>query len=114
MKEEELKNPALDSGADKETTGGADKETTDLDRRRFFGGLATVIGTAAVIGLAGEKDPTEAKEIKSKILSRIQQQLKQEQGEEGMEYVKSAHSRYSKSGPSPIEPIGPDPIIAAD
>ncbi|HEX5733166.1 MAG TPA: hypothetical protein VF131_10050 [Blastocatellia bacterium] len=103
MKEEDL---ALNSAAnaDKEITDGADKEMTDLDRRRFFGGLATVLGTAAVVGLAGRQDHTEAKEIKSKILSRIQQQLTQEKGEEGMEYVKSHHSRYTKSGPQPIQP----------
>ena len=95
---DELSKQAVDS------TEGAE-DTTDLDRRHFFGGLATVLGTAAVIGLAGGKDQAEAKEIKSKILSRIQQQLKQEKGEEGMEYDKSSHSRYTKSGPTPVEPI---------
>jgi len=115
MKEDEmgeLNKQALDSaaGAEKETTDGAEKETTDRERRRFIGNLATVLGSAAVIGsiggLAGEKNPVEAKEIKSKILSRIQQQLKQEQGEEGMVYEKSAHDRYSKAGGGPV-PVQP-------
>jgi hypothetical protein len=112
---DEMTQKPLDAaaGADNETTDGAATETTDLDRRRFFGGLATVLGAAAVIGLSGEKDPTQAKEIKSKILSRIQQQLKQEKGEEGMIYDKSSHSRYSKSRPDP-DPWPIDPIIVAE
>lgn len=113
MKEDEiaeLNQQALDSAAGAETEK-TDEKGTDQERRRFIGNLATVLGSAAVIGsigaLAGESDPAEAKEVKSKILSRIQQQLKQEQGEEGMVYEKSAHDRYSKSGggPVPVNPI---------
>jgi hypothetical protein len=72
------------------------------------------LGTAAAIGslgLASERSLVEAKEIKSKILSRIQQQLKQEQGDEGMVYSKSSHGEYLKGGggepppPIPITPI---------
>lgn len=107
MKEDEideLNNQQPDSAAD------ADKETTGMDRRRFVGNLATILGTAAIGGavLAGGKDPTEAKKIKSKILSRIQDQLKQEQGEEGTVYRKVAHDEYLKGGggdPVPVEPI---------
>jgi hypothetical protein len=51
---------------------------------------------------------TEPKEIKSKILSRIQQQLHHKEGEEAMTYMKhDEHSKvneYSK-GPLPISPI---------
>jgi hypothetical protein len=51
---------------------------------------------------------TERKEVKSKILSRIQQQLSRKEGEESMTYMKldehSKHTIYSK-GPSPIIPI---------
>ena len=51
---------------------------------------------------------TEAKEIKGKILSRIQQQLNQEPGSEGMSYVKvNQHNKggsYCKGGPCPVQP----------
>jgi len=50
---------------------------------------------------------TEPKEVKSKILSRIQQQLNPKEGEESMTYSKhDEHSKvneYSK-GPLPISP----------
>lgn len=49
----------------------------------------------------------EAKEIKGKILSRIQQQLNQEPGAEGMQYLKAdEHNKggaYAK-GPAPVVP----------
>ena len=51
---------------------------------------------------------TQSKEIKGRILSRIQQQLNQGPGEEGMEYLKvDEHTKggsYCKGGPCPIEP----------
>ena len=50
----------------------------------------------------------DQKEIKGKILSRIQQQLNKEPGEEGMEYLKSDEhvkgGTYCKGGPCPVEP----------
>jgi len=53
-------------------------------------------------------EQTQAKEIKGKILSRIQQQLNQEPGEEGMAYLKSDEhikgGNYCKGGPCPIQP----------
>ena len=49
----------------------------------------------------------EAKEIKGKILSRIQQQLNQEAGQEGMVYLKADEhhkgGEYQK-GPVPVQP----------
>jgi hypothetical protein len=51
---------------------------------------------------------TQPKEVKSKILSRIQQQLNRKEGEESMVYTKyDEHNKvnqYSK-GPYPILPI---------
>ena len=53
-------------------------------------------------------EQTQAKEIKGKILSRIQQQLNQEPGEEGMAYLKSDEhikgGNYCKGGPCPVQP----------
>jgi hypothetical protein len=50
----------------------------------------------------------QSKEIKGKILSRIQQQLNKEPGEEGMVYVKAnEHHKggtYCKGGPCPVQP----------
>ena len=50
---------------------------------------------------------TEPKEVKSKIVSRIQQQLNQKPGAEGMVYEKADQhikdGSYSK-GPVPIQP----------
>ena len=90
----------------------AEKEGNELPRRQFFGNLAGVLGTTAAIGAIGltanAQELTRDKEVKSKILSRIQQQLNQEPGAEGMEYLKvDAHAKggdYSK-GPTPITPI---------
>ena len=82
-----------------------------IPRRRFFGNLAGVVGTTAAIGALGltaKAEQTQDKEIKSKILSRIQQQLNQEPGEEGMDYIKSdSHNKggtYVK-GPAPVQPV---------
>ena len=87
-------------------------EDNGIPRRKFFGNLAGVVGTTAAIGAIGltakGQEQTQAKEIKSKILSRIQQQLNQDPGEEGMVYLKvDAHAKsgaYSKGGPAPVQP----------
>jgi hypothetical protein len=51
---------------------------------------------------------TQTGEIKGKILSRIQQQLNQAPGEEGMQYIRAdEHNKggsYGK-GPVPVQPI---------
>ena len=94
------------------TPAPAEDEGNKIPRRRFFGNLAGVLGTTAAIGAidltAKAQEQTQTKEIKSKILSRIQQQLNQEPGEEGMEYLKSdLHQKggeYQK-GPAPIVPV---------
>ena len=94
------------------TPAPAEDQGNEIPRRRFFGNLAGVVGTTAAIGAIGltarAQEQTEAKEVKSKILSRIQQQLNQEPGEEGMEYLRSdLHTKggtYNK-GPAPIVPI---------
>ena len=93
------------------TPAPAEDEGT-VPRRQFFGNLAGVVGATAAIGAIGltakGQEQTQAKEIKGKILSRIQQQLNQEPGEEGMEYLKSdLHQKggeYQK-GPAPIVPV---------
>ena len=95
-----------------ETPAPAEGEGNEIPRRQFFGNLAGVIGTTAAIGAIGltakGQEQTEAKEIKGKILSRIQQQLNQEPGEEGMIYAKADEhhkgGQYQK-GPAPIQPI---------
>ena len=89
-----------------------EEEGDGIPRRRFFGNLAGVVGATAAIGAIGltakAQQQTQDKEIKSKILSRIQQQLNQEPGEEGMEYIRSdLHTKggsYGK-GPAPVLPI---------
>jgi hypothetical protein len=54
------------------------------------------------------KEITDPEEIKSKILSRIQQQLTKEPGAEGMSYAKvNQHDKggtYCKGGPCPVQP----------
>jgi len=89
----------------------AEEESNEIPRRQFFGNLAGVIGTTAAIGAIGltakGQEQTQAKEIKGKILSRIQQQLNQESGAEGMVYLKAdEHHKggaYQK-GPAPVQP----------
>ena len=90
----------------------AEGEGKDMPRRQFFGNLAGVVGATAAIGAIGlsakGQEQTQDKEVKSKILSRIQQQLNQDPGAEGMQYLKvDAHAKggdYSKGGPR-IVPI---------
>ena len=92
-------------------TQTGENEGNEIPRRQFFGNLAGVVGTTAAIGAIGltakGQEQTQAKEIKSKILSRIQQQLNQDPGEEGMVYLKvDAHAKggqYTK-GPAPVQP----------
>ena len=105
MKDE---NTELNTQTDK-TPAPAEGEG-NVPRRQFFGNLAGVVGaTAAIgaIGLTASGQEPQAKEIKGKILSRIQQQLNQEPGEEGMAYLKSdEHHKggaYSK-GVVPVQP----------
>ena len=94
------------------TPAPAENEGNEIPRRRFFGNLAGVVGTTAAIGAIGltarAQEQTQDKEIKSKILSRIQQQLNQDPGEEGMQYLKvNAHAKsgnYCKGGPCPVQP----------
>lgn len=94
-----------------QTPEPAEDEGSGIGRRRFFGNLAGVVGTTAAIGALGltarGQEQTQAKEIKGRILSRIQQQLNQEPGEEGMIYGKSdLHQKggeYQK-GPVPVVP----------
>ena len=84
----------------------------NVPRRQFFGNLAGVVGATAAIGAIGltakAQEQTQDKEIKSKILSRIQQQLNKEPGAEGMEYLKAdEHNKggsYCKGGPCPVQP----------
>jgi hypothetical protein len=96
------------------TPAPAEDEGNGMPRRLFFGNLAGVLGTTAAIGAVGAlgltakgQEQTQAKEIKGKILSRIQQQLNQEPGEEGMQYLKAdEHHKggaYQK-GPAPVQP----------
>jgi hypothetical protein len=90
-------------------------EGNEIDRRRFFGSLAGVLGTTAAIGAIGltanAQEQAQSKEIKGKILSRIQQQLNQESGEEGMAYLRSdLYTRggtYSKGGSEQPDQISP-------
>ena len=89
----------------------AEDEGNGIPRRQFFGNLAGVIGTTAAIGAIGltakAQEQTQAKEIKGRILSRIQQPLNQNPGEEGMEYLKvDVHTKggdYTK-GAVPVVP----------
>ena len=89
------------------TPAPAEDKGNEVPRRQFFGNLAGVLGATAAIGAIGltakGQEQTQDKEVKSKILSRIQQQLNQEPGEEGMTYVKvNAHSKggsYTKAAP---------------
>ena len=87
----------------------AEDEREGIPRREFFGNLAGAAAAIGAIGLtANGQELTQAKDIKSKILSRIQQQLTQSPGEEGMTYVKSnEHNKggtYCKGGPCPVQP----------
>ena len=95
-----------------ETPAPADNEANELPRRQFFGNLAGVLGTTAAIGAIGltakGQELNQAKEIKGRILSRIQQQLNQGPGAEGMTYIKSNEhvkgGSYCKGGPCPVQP----------
>ena len=89
----------------------AEDEGNGIPRRKFFGNLAGVIGTTAAIGAIGltakGQEQTQTKEIKSKILSRIQQQLNRDPGEEGMEYLKVDEHVKGGGYTKGVRPIGP-------
>ena len=87
----------------------AEDERKEIPRREFFGNLAGAAAAIGAIGLTAKgQEQTQAKEIKGKILSRIQQQLNQASGEEGMIYLKAdEHNKggsYCKGGPCPVQP----------
>jgi hypothetical protein len=88
----------------------AENEGNELPRRQFVGNLVGVIGTTAAIGAIGltaqAQEQTQANQVKSKILSRIQKQLN-EDPDGGMHYVKGDYSKYGSyvKGPAPIVPI---------
>ena len=91
----------------------AEDEGNEIPRRRFFGNLAGVVGATAAIGAVGltakAQEQTQATEIKGKILSRIQQQLIQEPGEEGMAYLKSdEHHKGGAYSKGVIQPVTPE------
>ncbi|HEU4510500.1 MAG TPA: hypothetical protein VFR78_19855 [Pyrinomonadaceae bacterium] len=93
-----------------ETPANAEAEGNEIPRRRFFGNLAGVLGTTAAIGAIGltaTAQQSQDKEIKSKILSRIQQQLNQEAGEEGMSYLKADEHHKGGAYSKGIQPIQP-------
>ena len=86
----------------------AEDERKEIPRREFFGNLAGAAAAIGAIGLTAKgQEQTQAKEIKGKILSRIQQQLNQEAGQEGMVYLKADEhhkgGEYQK-GPAPVQP----------
>jgi len=86
----------------------AEDERKEIPRREFFGNLAGAAAAIGAIGLTAKgQEQTQAKEIKGKILSRIQQQLNQEAGQEGMVYLKADEhhkgGEYQK-GPVPVQP----------
>jgi hypothetical protein len=106
-----MENPMKDENTELNAQPAPAEEANEIPRRKFFGNLAGAVGTAAAIGAIGltakGQEQTQAKEIKGKILSRIQQQLNQVPGEEGMVYLKSdEHHKggaYQK-GPAPVQP----------
>ena len=86
----------------------AEEEGKEIRRREFFGNLAGAAAAIGAIGLTAKgQELNQAKEIKGRILSRIQQQLNQEPGAEGMVYAKvNRHVKggsYSK-GVTPVQP----------
>ena len=104
-----MKDEITELNAQTDVTAPAE-DKGNVPRRQFFGNLAGVLGTTAAIGAIGltvKAQQTQEKEIKGKILSRIQQQLNQEPGEEGMQYSKAdEHHKgglYTK-GPAPVQP----------
>lgn len=53
------------------------------------------------------KDEIQSKEIKGRILSRIQQQLNQEPGAEGMVYLKSDEHHKGGAYSKGVQPVDP-------
>ena len=87
----------------------AEDERKEIPRREFFGNLAGAAAAIGAIGLTAKgQELNQAKEIKGRILSRIQQQLNQGPGAEGMTYIKSNEhvkgGSYCKGGPCPVQP----------
>ena len=70
----------------------------DQKRRQFLAGLAAIGGTAGAIQLGAGQ--LSAKDVRSKILSRIQEEIQRDHLDDPMSYDKSgtSHSKYSKGG----------------
>ncbi len=63
-------------------------------RRKFATGVATLVGAAGLIGAA---QSVQAQDTKSKVLSRIQEELRKDETEDPMAYDKGTHDRYLKA-----------------
>ena len=107
-----MKDEITELNTQTDVTPDPAEDKGNVPRRQFFGNLAGALGTTAAIGAIGltvkAQEPTNDKEIKSKILSRIQQQLSQGPGEEGMVYLRADEhhkgGQYCKGGPCPVQP----------
>lgn len=63
-------------------------------RRKFATGVATLAGAAGLLGVA---QSVQAQDTKSKVLSRIQEELRKNEAEDPMLYDKGSHDRYGKA-----------------
>ena len=106
-----MKDEITELNTQTDVTPAAAEGEGNVPRRQFFGNLAGVVGATAAIGAIGltakGQEQTQAKEIKGKILSRIQQQLNQEPGEEGMSYLKADEHHKGGAYSKGIQPVQP-------
>jgi hypothetical protein len=65
-------------------------------RRAFLSGVAGIVGATGLSALAATNPTNDPKEVKNKILSRIQEQIDRDHVEDPMNYDRSvvAHGRY--------------------
>ena len=85
------------------TTASSTDENPSHGRRQFFTGMATAVGAGIILGAAESASGAEksAAEVRSRILSRIQNDLKRSQSEMVFGYDKpdndTPHGRYVKA-----------------
>jgi hypothetical protein len=91
----------LDQQPGNSAEAGKDKQRRSA-RRQFFTGALTTLGAGLVVGASGQLSDTQksATEIRSRIMSRIQDELASSSADEAATYDKTrgGHSKYVKAG----------------
>jgi hypothetical protein len=108
----ETPNSPEELNTESASTGSSTEEKPSSNRRQFVTGVATVLGGGLLLHTTNKASTTgnDAAEVRSRILSRIQEDLKKSQNELVFGYDKpdtsTPYGRYVKADP----PAGSAPM----